>query len=185
MLFAKTAEELQKMIDILNKIVMEFGQKISMTKTKVMKAGGSQKVASNSGEGLVVEVEGSYEDEKVEEEAGDIEMNSQSGIREEVKEEEVVILEREEEFLVVPEEFYINGEKLEQVKKFKYLGTIEMENSRLDEEISVRTQRMEMAYNKYDKSFFRRHKDLRIKIRIFNMVIVTNGLYGCQAWNVA
>ena len=113
---------------------------------------------------------------------GDIEARSQSGTGGEIR-EAGVCSEREDRNIEILDMFFVNGEALEKVRKFKYLGSMETENAKLDEEIGVRKQRMLGAYNKYDKPFFRSAISLKVKIRLFNMVIVTNGLYGCQAWN--
>ena len=175
-LFAKSAEDLQKMIDIFNRIVMEFGQSISVSKTKVMIVQPSR--IPSSGVGL--EGEG---DEVGEEGLGDeIEETSQIEFLDDER-ASVEYLENGGILLEVPEVFYVNGEALERVKKFKYLGSVETENARMDEEILVREQKMITAYNRYNKSFFRSALSRKIKVKVFNMVIVTNGLYGCQTWN--
>ena len=98
--------------------------------------------------------------------------------------EYVLEQEEEEEEVDAPVIFYVDGAVLEQVEKFKYLGSMETDDAKMDTEILRRIQQMMVAYNKYDKSFFRSPVKLALKVRLFNMVIVTNGLYGCQAWNV-
>ena len=133
-------------------------------------------------ERVELEVEGRSQEEILGGEVADMEPRSQSESGEMVRElgEDS---ERVERGIEVPEVFFVNGKVLERVRKFKYLGSMETEDAKLDEEIEVRKQRMLGAYNKYDKSFFRSPISLKVKIRVFNMVIVTNALYGCQAWN--
>ena len=54
----------------------------------------------------------------------------------------------------------------------------------MTEEIAVRIQRMQGAYAKYDKgSFSSSFSDWR-KVDLFNAIVVMNGLFGCQVWNV-
>ena len=81
-------------------------------------------------------------------------------------------------------QIYVKGVLLECVEEYKYLGTLETEDNSLDNEISVRCQKMKAANNRYAREIFQRHLDIRIKVELFNLMVVTNGLYGCQVWNL-
>jgi hypothetical protein len=81
-------------------------------------------------------------------------------------------------------QIYVKGVLLECVEEYKYLGTLETEDNMLDKEISVRCQKMKSAYNRYAREIFQGHLDIRIKVNLFNLMVVTNGLYGCQVWNL-
>ena len=81
-------------------------------------------------------------------------------------------------------QIYVKGVLLECVEEYKYLGTLETEDNMLDKEISVRCQKMKSAYNRYAREIFQGHLGIRIKVNLFNLMVVTNGLYGCQVWNL-
>jgi len=133
-LFASSAEELQEMLDILDKIVTDFGQEISITKTKVM----------------IVQMK-----------------------------ESISRLE-----VPVTLHFFCKGQELEIVDKFKYLGGLDTEDAKMTEEIKVRGQRMRGAYAKYAKGIFQSTLKLKLKVNLFKAIVVMNGLFGCQVWNV-
>ena len=55
----------------------------------------------------------------------------------------------------------------------------------MTEEIAVRIQRMKGAYAKFDRKVFQSSLGLKYKAGLFNtIVVVMNGLFGCQVWNV-
>ena len=98
-LFANSAEDLQKMITILDEIVNAWGQEISIKKTKIMIV---------QGRGMEVEVR----------------------------------------------DFYVRGQKLENVFEFRYLGGMDTRDARMTSEIDIRCQRMQSSYFKYNKTIF-------------------------------
>ena len=89
-LFANSAEDLQKMITIFDEIVNAWGQEISIKKTKIMIV---------QGRGMEVEVR----------------------------------------------DFYVRGQKLENVFEFRYLGGMDTRDARMTSEIDIRCQRMQSA----------------------------------------
>ncbi len=83
-----------------------------------------------------------------------------------------------------PRQYYVGNEELEVVQKFKYLGGVDTDDARMSEEMAVRVQRMQGAYAKYETKIFNSTLSERRKAALFNMVVVMNGLFGCQVWNV-
>ena len=134
-LFAASAGELQSMIDIFDSIIRQFGQEISVKKTKVM-------IVRKPNRG-----------------------------RMDTQEHEARV-------------FYVGGKPVEVVETFKYLGGLDTADAKMTEEIVVRKQRMQGAYAKYEKQIFNSALSERRKAALFNMVVVMNGLFGCQVWNV-
>ena len=51
-------------------------------------------------------------------------------------------------------------------------------------EIDVRKQRIQGAYARYEKDIFNSDLSERCKASLFNVVVVANGLFGCQVWSV-
>ena len=132
-LLASTADELQRMIDIFNHIVTQFGQEISVVKTKVMK------------------------------------------------------VHRKYDLEVMPicqRQYLVGNKALEVVNKFQYLGGLDTDNATMTAEIAVRKQRMQGSFAKYENAIFKSALSDRRKVDLFNAVVVMNGLFGCQVWNV-
>lgn len=79
---------------------------------------------------------------------------------------------------------YIDGHSLEVVQNFKYVGSTESDTANMDIEISIRKQRMSMAFSSLaGRVFENRSLALRTKLLLFNSIVVENGVYGCGAWN--
>ena len=127
--FAETATDLQQMLSIFNELVRQFGQEISVQKTKV-----------------------------------------------------VIISTKIGQEPILEPFFIIGSERIEVVREFKYLGGLITEDARMTREINVRVQRMYGAYNTYEQ-IFKSNLSLKRKAGLFNMVVVSNGLFGCQVWN--
>ena len=133
-LFASSAVELQEMIDILDKIVTDFGQEISIKKTKIMIVQMKTNISRHEGPMTL--------------------------------------------------QFFCKGQELEIVDRFKYLGGLDTDDAKMTEEIKVRSQRMRGAYAKYAKGIFQSTLKVKMKINLFNAIVVMNGLFGCQVLNV-
>jgi hypothetical protein len=80
--------------------------------------------------------------------------------------------------------YYIGGNALEEVEKFRYLGGYDTSDAKMTKEVAIRIQRMKGAYAKYDRQIFRSGLSDKRKAALFNMIVVMNGLFGCQVWNV-
>jgi hypothetical protein len=61
---------------------------------------------------------------------------------------------------------------------------MDTEDAKMTAEIDVRKQRMQGAYARYEKDIFNSDLSERCKASLFNVVVVANGLFGCQVWNV-
>jgi len=77
----------------------------------------------------------------------------------------------------------INGNRIEQVKSFKYLGSTITEDGRCESEIKIRIALAKEAFSKrkelFTKSF---RKDLKKKI--VKTLVWTTLLYGCETWTL-
>ena len=79
---------------------------------------------------------------------------------------------------------YIDGHALEVVQNFKYVGSTESDTANMDIEISIRKQRMSMAFSSLaGRVFENRSLSLQTKLLVFNSIVVENGVYGCGSWN--
>ena len=83
-----------------------------------------------------------------------------------------------------PHKFFVGDQPIQVVDSFKYLGGLDTNDAKMTKEISVRIQRMKGAYAKYDKDIFQSSLAMTRKVELFNMIVVMNGLFGCQVWNV-
>ena len=125
-------DELQVIVNIVDKIITEFGGRVNKIKTKI----------------LVVLPKGTQLNE------------------------------------IDKPKIYIQGVLLECVSEFTYLGTCETEENKLTKEIAIRCGKMISAYHKYAREIFQGYLSIRVKVNLFNLMVVTNGIYGCQVWNI-
>ena len=78
----------------------------------------------------------------------------------------------------------VDDSKLEVVHNFKYVGSTESDSADMDTEVTIRKQRMSMAFSSLaGRVFENRSLSLRTKLRVFNSIVVENAIYGCGAWN--
>ncbi|XP_068675589.1 uncharacterized protein [Montipora foliosa] len=76
-----------------------------------------------------------------------------------------------------------NGEELNAVNNFKYLGSTVSSNASLDMEIQSRISAAATAYNKLSKRIFCNNDILsNTKIKVYNAIIIPTLLYGCETW---
>ena len=79
----------------------------------------------------------------------------------------------------------LDGEQLEVVKKFQYLGSMFTHDNNLDTEISHRISRAAMAFASLRGTLWGdRRISLHTKVRIFNAVVMSSLLYGSESWAV-
>ena len=77
----------------------------------------------------------------------------------------------------------INGEELNAVNNFKYLGSTVSSNASLDMETQSRISAAATAYNKLSKRIFCNNDILsNTKIKVYNAIIIPTLLYGCETW---
>ena len=80
----------------------------------------------------------------------------------------------------------IDGTSLKYVKNFKYVGSTENSNGTMSDEIKIRVQRMAMSFNKLSRRlFFNKNISLKVKLMMFEVFILSVGLYGCATWNTS
>src|SRR6266853_53478 len=77
----------------------------------------------------------------------------------------------------------VDGQRLEQVTKFKYLGAIITENGRCDEEVRVRIGMAKEAFCK-KKELLRKGFDRALRKRIVKTTIWPVALYACETWTL-
>ena len=79
----------------------------------------------------------------------------------------------------------VHGNVLENVDSFVYLGSSVSWNGSLDTEIKRRVQRMCAAFSRWRGVLENFDIDIKARLMIFQSVIVSNGLYGCEVWNAS
>ena len=124
-MITSTEEGLQEMVTKLNNTSEQYGMKINIKKTKVMKIG---KLPSNL-------------------------------------------------------RISINGQILEQVTEFKYLGSVLCESGRCSKEIRTRIGMAKNAFMKR-KELFTRRKNLNLKKRLVKSLVCSILLYASEAWTI-
>lgn len=81
---------------------------------------------------------------------------------------------------------YVAGTELEVVSSFKYLGSIETSQATMDEEITIRTQKMEHAISVYSDNVFKNPIiALKTKLRVYETMVIPIALYGAATWNAS
>jgi hypothetical protein len=77
----------------------------------------------------------------------------------------------------------LDGEQMEVVDKFPYLGSMFTHDNNLDTEISYRISRAAMAFASLRSTLWGdRRISLHTKVRIFNAVVMSTLLYGSESW---
>ena len=76
----------------------------------------------------------------------------------------------------------IDGTKLKQVEKFKYLGTIITSDGKSKTEIKTRITLAKKAFSKMNNVF--KEKSLSLELRILQCYIEPVLTYGCESWTV-
>ena len=78
--------------------------------------------------------------------------------------------------------WYIENKELEQVKSFKYLGSIVNTDSTMEEEIKERIALGNKAYFANKKIFQSRLISKRAKLKLYYSVITPIVTYSCETW---
>jgi hypothetical protein len=78
----------------------------------------------------------------------------------------------------------INGQDIQQVQDFKYLGSIQNSKGNLDNEVERRRAAMMQSYGRFQHILLDKRISLKIRLSLINVIIVSHGYYGCQAWNL-
>ena len=79
----------------------------------------------------------------------------------------------------------INGQRLNSVSKFTYLGSTLSRNVVIDDEVNARLAKASAAFGRLHKNVWnRRGITTETKIKVYRAVILTALLYGCETWTV-
>ena len=76
---------------------------------------------------------------------------------------------------------HLDGEIVEAVNHFRYLGSEVMSSGRLDEELRTRIGRASAAFGQLFK-IWRSKISLKSKLRIYNAAIICTLLFGSETW---
>ncbi len=90
---------------------------------------------------------------------------------------------------LVPDEqrkaFLLDGEPLEDVEKFKYIGSMLVANGQGTEEIRSRINLPRSAFSRQQSYLWSRSEiSLRTEGRVYQAVVRSILLYGCETWPV-
>ena len=85
----------------------------------------------------------------------------------------------------VPPEIFVEGNQLEAVKTFKYLGSIVSDSNSMDEEITTHLVRANSAFNALTKRLWCKN-GIRTgtKISVYKAAVISTLLYGSEAWTL-
>ena len=78
----------------------------------------------------------------------------------------------------------VNGEHLEQLKAFKYLGSFITEDATSNKEILARLGTATSALVRLDKIWKEKHLPLPTKINLLRAIVISTALYGCETWTL-
>ena len=85
----------------------------------------------------------------------------------------------------IPLNIVVQGQSLENVNVFTYVGGKENVRGDINDEVKVRLSRMSAAFASLsDRVFLNPHLHLLTKLRMFDSVVISAGLYGCATWNI-
>ena len=79
----------------------------------------------------------------------------------------------------------INGQQLNVVDKFTYLGSTLSRNVVIDDEVNARLAKASAAFGRLHKNVWnRRGITLETKIKVYWAIVLTTLFYGCESWTV-
>ena len=79
----------------------------------------------------------------------------------------------------------INGQRLNVVAKFTYLGSTLSRNVVIDDEVNVRLAKASAAFGRLYKNVWNRRGITTVtKIKVYRAIVLTTLLYGCETWTV-
>jgi len=77
----------------------------------------------------------------------------------------------------------VNGQVLQAVETFTYLGSTLSRNVNIDAEINNRISKASSAFRRLqEKVWERRGISLNTKLKVYHAVVLTSLLYGCETW---
>ena len=80
---------------------------------------------------------------------------------------------------------HIRGQQLKSVQSFRYLGSTLSSSATIDDEITHRISQANASYGRLRSRVFNDH-DIRLetKIRVYESVVLSSLLYGCETWTM-
>ena len=81
-----------------------------------------------------------------------------------------------------PTQIYMNGQQLEEVSAFKYLGATLTKDSRSTIEIKSRLAITTSIMAKLDKIWKNKNISFPTKMRLYRALVLSTLLYGCESW---
>ena len=79
----------------------------------------------------------------------------------------------------------VNGQKLQVVDKFIYLGSTLSRAVHIDDEVTARTAKASVAFARLRTNVWERNGiRLDIKLKVYKAVVLPNLLYACETWTV-
>ena len=79
----------------------------------------------------------------------------------------------------------INGQRLNVVAKFTYLGSTLSRNVVIDDEVNARLAKASAAFGRLYKNVWNRRGITTVtKIKVYRAIVLTTLLYGCETWTV-
>ena len=104
------------------------------------------------------------------------------GLMMNIKKTKVMVLTHKKE--VPKAEIKINGETVEQVPSFTYLGQLITEDGRNEKEVKRRIALSKISFSKLNKILTSRHIRTETKLRLTKCYVWSIFMYGCETWTL-
>ena len=98
-----------------------------------------------------------------------------------VKKTKVLVISRDQNIRV---NLKLNGQVIEQVKCFKYLGSIITDDGKSQREVSTRIAEAKQAFNRMKTVLTNLKVTMRTRLRVLRSYIEPLFLYGCETWTL-
>nr|VZI31795.1 unnamed protein product [Spirometra erinaceieuropaei] len=84
-----------------------------------------------------------------------------------------------------PPQISVNGNQLQVVENFPYLGSTHSRNTKIDDEVANRISKASQAFGRLQSTVWNRHGlQLSTKLKMYEAVILPTLLYGAETWTV-
>nr|VZI36232.1 unnamed protein product [Spirometra erinaceieuropaei] len=84
-----------------------------------------------------------------------------------------------------PPQISVNGNQLQVVEHFPYLGSTHSRNTKIDDEVANRISKASQAFGRLQSTVWNRHGlQLSTKLKMYKVVILPTLLYGAETWTV-
>jgi len=84
----------------------------------------------------------------------------------------------------LPVDVTIDGDPVELVDQFKYMGGVLSSDIKLDAEVAARRGRGLGAFTQFERVWGNKHLKLNTKVQVFDTFVVLHFLYGSETWNL-